>query len=83
MKVIVDGEVKEATQVDPQQLDALALWLCKEDEYCNSLWRNAKTTTASEHRFESECEENGGYCDDCRNHAARILAHFNVTEREP
>lgn len=82
MKVIVDGEVREATQVDQQQLDALALWLCKKDEYCISLWHNAKTTTASEYRFESEREENGGYCDDCRNHAGRILAKFNVTERE-
>lgn len=83
MKVLVDGEVKEGTQVDQQQLDALALWLCREDEYCNALWHNARTTTASEDRFESERKENGGYCDECRNHAGRILAKFNVTEKEP
>lgn len=82
MKVLVDGEVKEGTQVDQRQLDALALWLCRKDEYCISLWHNAKTTTASERRFESECKENGGYCDECRNHAGRILAKFALVERE-
>lgn len=81
MKVLVDGEVKEATQVDQQQLSALALWLCVEDQYCNGLWQNAKTTEASERRFEAERERNGGYCDNCRDHAGRILAKFNVTER--
>lgn len=81
MKVLVNGEVKEATPVDQQRLDALATWLCQETEYCDSLWHNAKTTEASERRFDAERERNGGYCDDCRDHAGRILAKFNVTER--
>lgn len=84
LKVLVDGSVETAAPIDEAQLDALATWLCQKDEYCNSLSHNSNpmNINVAYGRFERERESNGGYCNDCRNHAGRILGKFNITEVE-
>ena len=74
--VLTDSGVADCPVIDPEQLDALARWLCAERAYHD---RVANSDT-SEIEFEIQVEEHG-HCDICRDFAGEILARFNLTER--
>ena len=74
--------VETVSILQPGRLDALATWLCEEDAYHDKAdaFHGVKNTDWSQQQFDRQVKCNGGYCDDCRNHAGAILAHFDLRE---
>jgi hypothetical protein len=74
-----DG-VTTGTVLALAELNRLGFWLCQVAEYCSALPYNG--SLGEDELFERERENNGGYCDHCRNFAGKLLSEFAITPRE-
>ena len=74
--------VETVSILQPGQLDALATWLCNQDCYHDKAdaFHGIGNTDKNQRQFDCQVKRNGGYCDECRNHAGAILAHFDLRE---
>lgn len=82
--VWTDNGVEDATQIDPEQLETLARWLCSEKEAHNDgSWERLSDEgkKRAEDAFDEE-QSKWGYCRHCRDFAGHMLTKFNVIERE-
>ena len=78
--VLTDDGVAECPEINRDQLDALAQWLCEHNNYHDRLQGWAAGQVADE-EFERQHRDNGGYCNLCRDFAGKILAQFTLIER--
>ena len=66
--------VETVQTVDPEELATLAKWLCSDESYHDKV-----RPALSNEKWESECRVNGGFCNDCRDLAGRIMV-FNGSD---
>ena len=78
--VYTSNGVETGVTISKPDLDRLALWLCRTDEYCCRL--SYSNTLGEDAQIEREIRANGGYCDRCKDHAGKLLSEFFVIARE-
>jgi hypothetical protein len=78
--VYTPNGVETGTVLALAELNRLAFWLCQVAEYCSVLPYTG--SRAEDDRWEREREDNGGYCDHCRDFAGKLLSEFALAPRE-
>lgn len=76
--------VEMVAVLDEAAHHAIAMWLCDIDDYhdkCDA-FHGRKRSPKSDQAFESQRFDNGGYCNDCRDHAGNILENFQLVPKE-
>ncbi len=72
--------VESVTLIDQEKLDHLARWLCQENEY-HYVVEKSRCCAATDQAFESQQQQNGGYCHICKDFAGELLSHFDLSTK--
>lgn len=84
---LTSNGVEDVKLLDEKKLDFMASWLCEETsyhDYRDAFHRNGRIglTDKEMQGFEAQRDRNGGYCDDCRDFAGKILVAMESTHEQ-